>query len=300
MRYGGHETFTIREGWLSKALTLLEKDPGKFFDKVDLANALGVGVNMGKSIEHWLLATKLVTKIPLQEIRKEKKEKKYNLTELGSIIHEHDPYMTLEETWWLLHINMVQNPEYSATWDWFFNDFTELKFDKSRIIQKIMAKEKTLSSRPPSQNTIERDVSCFLNTYAQTIPRGIKDPEEEYVCPFTELQLMIHQKNSGSYELNRKPRKLRPEIFLYSLNTLLGDEIKPHDVTLSWLSKQRSGPIQTLCLTSEGLFDLALESQNTLEKQYNYSIRSLAGDRQIVYTNPGNSELLSTMYEELA
>ena len=80
MRYGGHETFTIREGWLSKALTLLQDEPKVFFDKVELANALGVGVNMGKSIEHWLLATKLVTKIPLQEAREEKK--KYNLTDL--------------------------------------------------------------------------------------------------------------------------------------------------------------------------------------------------------------------------
>ncbi len=298
MRYGGHETFTIREGWLSKALTLLKSNPDLFFNKVKLANALGVGVNMGKSIEHWLLATKLVTKIPLQEART--LNEKYRVTEIGKIIREHDPFMTLEETWWLLHINMVQNPEYSATWDWFFNDFAELKFDKSRIIQNILAKEKTQSSRPPSQNTIERDVSCFLNTYAQTIPRGIKDPEEEYICPFTELQLMIHQKNSGSYEFNRKPRKLRPEIFLYSLNTILGNEAKPHDVTLSWMNKQRSGPLYTLCLTSEGLFDLALESQNILDKKYNYSIRSLAGDRQIVYTNPGNDKLLSRMYKELA
>lgn len=111
---------------------------------------------------------------------------------------------------------------------------------------------------------------------------------------------MIHQKNSGSYEFNRKPRKLRPEIFLYSLNTILGNEAKPHDVTLSWMNKQRSGPLYTLCLTSEGLFDLALESQNILDKKYNYSIRSLAGDRQIVYTNPGNDKLLSRMYKELA
>lgn len=140
MRYGGHETFTIREGWLSKALTLLKSNPDLFFNKVKLANALGVGVNMGKSIEHWLLATKLVTKIPLQEART--LNEKYRVTEIGKIIREHDPFMTLEETWWLLHINMVQNPEYSATWDWFFNDFAELKFDKSRIIQNILAKEK--------------------------------------------------------------------------------------------------------------------------------------------------------------
>ena len=298
MRYGGHETFTIREGWLSKALTLLQDEPKVFFDKVELANALGVGVNMGKSIEHWLLATKLVTKIPLQEAREEKK--KYNLTDLGLLIHKYDPYMTLEESWWLLHINMVRNPEYAATWDWFFNEFTDLKFDKLKIIHKLLSKEEAQTGRAPSQNTLDRDVSCFLNTYAQTIPRGVKDPEEEYVCPFVELQLMTHQKKSGTYELNRRSRRLRPEIFLYTLNLLLGDEKKSYAATLTWLSKERSGPLQALCLTSEGLFDLAMESQGALRKPYNYSIQSLAGDRQIVYTNPGNTVLLSKMYEELA
>ena len=56
-------------GWLSKALTLLRRAEYSLI-KVELANALG-GVNM-KSIEHWLLAAKLVTKIP--RAREEKKK----------------------------------------------------------------------------------------------------------------------------------------------------------------------------------------------------------------------------------
>ena len=118
---------------------------------------------------------------------------------------------------------MVRNPEYAATWDWFFNEFTDLKFDKLKIIHKLLSKEEAQTGRAPSQNTLDRDVSCFLNTYAQTIPRGVKDPEEEYVCPFVELQLMTHQKKSGTYELNRRSRRLRPEKWFNSHATVVVD-----------------------------------------------------------------------------
>jgi hypothetical protein len=296
MRFGGHETFTLREGWLVKGINLLLENPKAYFDKVDLANALGVGVNMGKSIEHWLLATKLVKKIPLQEARE--KGLKYEITELARTIHNKDPFMTQEETWWILHINMIQNPDYAATWDWFFNEFGELKFDKIRLVKKLMEREKTLYKKTPSRSTIERDVSCFLNTYAQSIPREVKDPEEDYGSPFQELRLMNHQKNSGTYELLRRPRRLLPELFLYALNTIHGDEEGSRDITLSWLTKQRSGPLQAFCLSSEGLFELAIGIEHAAQK-YEYSVRSLAGDRQIVYSNPGNKTLLNNMYEAL-
>lgn len=297
MRFGGHETFTLREGWLVKGINLILQDPKAFFDKNDLANALGVGVNMGKSIEHWLLATKLVIKNPLPIARE--KGAKYELTDVAKVIHKYDPYMTQEETWWVLHMNMVQNPDFAATWDWFFNDYGEAKFDKVRLIQKLLEREKASNKKTPSRNTIERDVTCFLNTYAQSIPREIKDPEEDYGSPFQDLQLMNHQKNSGIFELLRRPRKIFPELFIYSLNQTIGDEIGSHDITLSWLTKQRSGPLQTFGLSSEGLFDLAL-SVEPLSRKYNYSVRSLAGDRQIVYSNPGTVQVLTKMYEALA
>ena len=296
MRFGGHETFRLREGWLVKGLNLAIENPKAFFDKNGLANALGVGVNMGKSIEHWLTATKLVTKNPIQIARE--KERKYEVTELATIIKNCDPFMIQEETWWILHINIIHNVDYAATWDWFFNDYAEIKFDKNALIQKLMNREKSLSRKTPSRNTIERDVSCFLSTYAQSIPREVKDPEEDYGSPLQELQIMNYQKNSGTYELLRRSRKLRPELFLYAINQSTGNKEGPNDFTLSLLNKQRSGPLQSLCLTSEGLFELSMGIEE-LSQNYGYSIRSLAGDRQIVFSNPGTAALISRMYEAL-
>ena len=41
MRFGGHETFTIREGWLHKGLKLLTKNPDLLLDEY-VADRLGV------------------------------------------------------------------------------------------------------------------------------------------------------------------------------------------------------------------------------------------------------------------
>ena len=58
MKFGGHETFPVREGWLHKGLKLVVEDPEKLIDE-HVADWLGVGRNMAKSIRYWLQATGL-------------------------------------------------------------------------------------------------------------------------------------------------------------------------------------------------------------------------------------------------
>ena len=58
MRFGGHETFAIREGWLHKGLRLLRDHPERLVAE-EAADWLGVGRNMAKAIRHWLVATGL-------------------------------------------------------------------------------------------------------------------------------------------------------------------------------------------------------------------------------------------------
>jgi DNA-binding MarR family transcriptional regulator len=82
MRFGGHETFPIREGWLHKGLRILNEDP-ELLSAEDLADHLGVGRNMGKSIRHWLQATQLAEKNPDAESGK---RTLLQLTDLGHLI----------------------------------------------------------------------------------------------------------------------------------------------------------------------------------------------------------------------
>ena len=79
MRFGGHETFPIREGWLNKGLRLLVEDPIKMTDEY-YADWLGVGRNMGKAIKHWLVATGIAQ--PLDQ--KRSREAPLNVLPWGS------------------------------------------------------------------------------------------------------------------------------------------------------------------------------------------------------------------------
>ena len=58
MKFSGHETFAIREGWLHKGLKLLIEEPELLYDEY-VADFLGVGKNMSRSIRHWLEVTGL-------------------------------------------------------------------------------------------------------------------------------------------------------------------------------------------------------------------------------------------------
>ena len=47
-RLKGHESFTLREGWLTKGLNAVHENP-RVFSESSGADALGVGTNMAKS-----------------------------------------------------------------------------------------------------------------------------------------------------------------------------------------------------------------------------------------------------------
>lgn len=295
MRYGGHQTFPVREGWLHKALDLLDRDR-KAFAQRDLADALGVGSNMAKSIEHWIVATGLASKRSTKEVHD--LGIKYDLTDVGRVIWRHDPYLTLDETWWILHINLVNDVANATTWDWFFNEVSDYRFDKTQLVSRLLRRERQSVTKPASESTIERDVTCFLNTYAVPVPREKKDPEEDLGSPFQELRLMSALKNSGTFELHRRSRSVMPEVLVYSILPLFDSDAEHVDFSFSWLTKQRSGPLQSLALTTESLFEQIMELEQTAEA-FGFAVRGLAGDRQLTFRRPARGELLAQMYERL-
>ena len=87
----GHESFMPREGWLSKALRLIETEP-KMFSLNYGADTLGVGANMAKAVKYWALASDLI---------EEDVKYSYKRTALGECIYENDRYI---EDLSLIHI----------------------------------------------------------------------------------------------------------------------------------------------------------------------------------------------------
>ena len=59
MQFGGHQSFHLRDQWLSKGLNYMASVPDHFTNTEKAMEELGVGKNMVESIKYWLKATKL-------------------------------------------------------------------------------------------------------------------------------------------------------------------------------------------------------------------------------------------------
>ena len=211
MRFGGHETFWIREGWLYKGLKLLVEQPELLVDE-HAADWLGVGRNMAKSIRHWLVATGLADRVTTG------KQASFAPTEFGQLIYDRDLYFSEIGTWWALHVNLVHNPAHANSFSWFFNHFNLNRFEKAACVENLHRALQLSQSRLPSPKTLDRDIACLLGSYARSIP-GVKgDPEESRECPLTELALFSHFRTSGYYQVHQGMKDIPPHLFGYAMS----------------------------------------------------------------------------------
>ena len=279
MRFGGHETFSIREGWLHKGLRMLIKEPEHLGHEY-VADYLGVGRNMAKSIRHWLIATALAKRCAGSASGK---RTLLLPSELGKVVSRCDPYFLEIGTWWALHVNLVNTPEHATSWSWFFNSFNLERFERTIAVENLR-RYVQLSRKPmPSIRTLERDVSCMLSSYARTIPQDNTDPEEQRDCPFRELGLMSYFKSSGYYQLHQGIKAVPPELFGYAMSVAFPDAKEGKggtDITIHDVGRQPGGPGRSFALTGEALFELARRAEGEIGNR-DIQIAGLAGTRVV-------------------
>ncbi|MCY3869455.1 MAG: DUF4007 family protein [Gemmatimonadetes bacterium] len=277
MKFSGHETFAIREGWLHKGLKLLIEEPELLYHEY-VADFLGVGKNMSRSIRHWLEVTGLAERETGSGRQTRLKE-----TELGQLIYERDRYFVDIGTWWALHVNLVAPQTQVYTWKWFFNTFTHSRFEKSMCINRLMRDVGNLRSRPPSENTIDRDVACLLQSYARNIPTEDKDPEDALECPFVELGLLSYFRSSEYYQVHQGEKEIPTHLLGYVLSIAFEESRTGKDtfpISVREAATCLGGPGRAFVLTSESLLSLALQAENA-DPNKNIQVDGLAGDRRI-------------------
>ena len=204
----GHETFCIREGWLSKGMEAVEKNPRVFLEN-SAADELGVGANMAKAIRYWLKATGLT---------KEKIGQGASLTEFGRIIYENDPYLEEIFTLWCLHINLVLNQELATSWYFFFTSFMQEEFKKTEL-EDFLVKELVnyTGKEEISIRSVRDDCSVLLQMYARDHVEG-NDPEDKKICPLSKLGIL--KKYGGVYKrIQPDLGKFSHEVFMYLLQS---------------------------------------------------------------------------------
>jgi len=234
--FSGHETFSLRHGWLKKGIdgVSLKSD---FLSADDAMIQLGVGRNMVQSIRHWCLATKIL----------QQSEKRGELvpTDLGkSIFSDFDPYLEDSATLWLLHWHLATNPSYSTTWFWMFNHCTHAEFNKDRIAFEIQSwLEKQGNKKPVSENTLKRDIDCFLRTYIASRQTKTTVSEDSLDCPLTDLRLITELDDGKTYQFNRGSHDSLPdEIFVYTLAEFWRMKDRPESIALSKMMSEVGSP----------------------------------------------------------
>lgn len=296
MKFSGHETFPVREGWLHKGMKLVGESPELLLDE-EVADQLGVGRNMAKSIRHWLLVTGLA-----EASGRESRGKAplLRLTEIGQLVWNFDPYFLSPGTWWILHANLVNNVASTTTWSWFFNNFNHDRFDRAVCLESLRRFVESSQKRVPSISTLTRDLGCLLQSYARMIPAANDDPEDGAECPFRELGLLTYYRTSGYFRIDNSQKVIPPHVFGYVMSLAFPVAVsssKRTDVRLLDVVRTSGGPGRVFCLNGESLFEtvsrIESESDNLIQ------IAGLAGDRTIRTSSLASIEWASLFFESI-
>jgi hypothetical protein len=294
MRFSGHETFSIREGWLYKGLKALSETPGFFNDKFP-ADKLGVGNNMGKSIKHWLLATGLAHR---DGGNGKKRGSEIVISDFGQLVLDNDPYFNTIGTWCFIHVNLANSEETTASWSWFLSNCVDSVFVRTDALEQFRRWSQFSASRLPSIVTLQKDLNCFLSTYAQKVPQEKSDAEEATDCPLWELDLLTYYRGSHRFRANRSTKKIPAHVIGYSLATHSNpeDKRKFEETTFSEAASQIGGPGKAFLMGPSELYDSVNIAQDEVPKKL-LSIGSQAGERTIKYKKLTQLEWAQSYYE---
>jgi hypothetical protein len=288
MRFGGHETFPVREDWLSKGLFLLDDDPFAFEDRL-VSDRLGVGRNMGKAIWHWLGVTGLV--------QKHSRGDQPDLTPVARTILAHDPYMLSIGTWWALHIHLIAQEREAIAWPWFFNRFARDRFDRSHCAEQLRQYVTTQGQKLPARKTLTRDVACLLASYAQSVPPEPTDPEDGQESPFRELGLVTYFQESDTYQINRGKKDVPAALVGYDLAVSCDDGGKTDwlEINLTDALTRPGGPGRAFALTAEALADTIDAARDELGEDM-IQTRLMGSERIIQVVRRSPEAWLETYY----
>lgn len=176
----GHETFSIREGWLSKGIKAVSENP-KVFTEMYGADALGVGSNMAKAIRYWLKACGLTDDVPGKGVK---------LSDFGEIILQYDPYFEENFTLWCIHINLVKNKENATIWYLFFRNYQLEEFTREEL-ENVMLEQFVKYAEPKefSARSLKDDCNVLLQMYSKE-KLTENDPEDKKICPLSKLGIL--------------------------------------------------------------------------------------------------------------
>ena len=211
VRFSGHQSFSLRNTWITKGVMECSKDPS-IFRAPDALVLLGVGKNMVDAIKYWCLATRVL---------EDHSEQRFSLqpTPIGHrlfgpagwdrILRTKEPFGSCIGCW--------QPIRQHDTAYLLFNEFSGLEFGRTQIEEWIAKRAAALGANVAA-TTLRRDVGVFLRSYAGGPDRFDSSVEDVMDCPLAELGLIYEERADHTYAFARGPKDSLPdEIFAYAL-----------------------------------------------------------------------------------
>lgn len=178
-RLKGNASFILRDGWLTKGLMAVDKNPKVFRDNSGM-DVLGVGSAMVISIKYWMNACGLL----------KNSTDGVSLTGLGRTILNSDPYINDYFTLWILHYELVTNPELSTVFYLFFNRMEDYEFDRESLVKNMIELFGDYAGTEDfSEKTLADDCGVLINMYGRVRSRD-DDPEDNMISSFSELGIL--------------------------------------------------------------------------------------------------------------
>ena len=208
-----HETFSIRDGWIEKALNLIN-DNNNIFSKKDATRILGIGTNMVKSLRYWLEATGIVNftnvRTPI-------------LTDFGVFLLQNDKFLEKIDSWWLIHTNLVTNYADAPVFNRFFN-LRYSKFDKEYLFDIIKDDFINNGEIIKIDASLKSDIDILIKSYYNS---DTSNPENNMNCPLAMLKLLTLGNNKVYYRNQPEYNSLSYKVVFLGLVQCLKSNMMP-------------------------------------------------------------------------
>ena len=256
--FARHETFHPRYSWFRKAYSHVNDDP-RIFSRPDAPVEIGVGKNMVRAIRFWGTAARLITDDPHNA---RGREARCVPTRRGRALFGEDgwdPYMEDPGTLWLLHwLLLAPKKSRLPVWWLAFNEFNAVEFAESDLQAAVFTLLDSVPEWPkPHPNSINKDISALLRTYAPAARTGRTRIDDMLDCPLRELNLLSHSPATGGYRFRLGPKPTLPsEVVAYAaLDYVALTEVRGSTVTISRLVHGPGAPGRVFKLSESELLD---------------------------------------------
>jgi hypothetical protein len=278
-RFSGHQSFTVRYGWLKKAVDALAQDR-TIFNRDDALVVLGVGKNMVRSIRFWSISTGILE----ERSEPESRTKQLQLTSIGKFLfgpQGRDPYLEEPGTLWLLHWQLCSNPNCPTTWHWAFNFFPDVEFTKERLGKSLQGLVDANGWTRVAPSTLRRDVDCFVRSYVAS--RNVKAEvlEDTLDCPLVELQLIQEVEAGYVYAFARDDHPSLPSWVVAFALAQFWESRSPNRDTMNFddVAYRPGSPGQVFKLSEDGLTRHLEALESITDRALGYDMT--AGLRQV-------------------